>query len=81
AILAFLSAVIAAETSSLYTFRFVYLMPYALLMCIDAAEALERAKPRLNATCLWLLVAYGVLTGPVGHLITPHKRLPDNLKE
>ena len=81
AILAFSAAVLAGACSGLYVFRIIYMMPYLLLMCVDAAEELERTRPRFNAICLWAMAAYGILTGPVGHLLAPHERLPANLTE
>lgn len=80
ATLAFAAAFALGCMTGLYTFRFVYLMPYLLLMIADAAATLANSLPRLNRTLLGLTCAYGFLTGPIGHLLTPHEALSPNLK-
>lgn len=80
AVTAFATAFTLGCMTGLYTFRFVYLTPYLLLMTADAAAALEKSLPRLNRILLGLTCAYGFLTGPIGHLLTPHVILPPNLK-
>lgn len=80
ATLAFTAAFILGCLTGLYTFRFVYLTPFLLLMIADAAASLESSAPRLNRILLGLTCTYGFLTGPIGHLLTPHEVLPQKLK-
>lgn len=80
AALAFAASFILGCLTGLYTFRFVYLTPFLLLMIADAAASLECSAPRLNRILLGLTCVYGFLTGPIGHLLTPHEALPQNLK-
>ena len=80
AILAFAMALTLGCATGFYSFRFVYLTPFFLLMLADAASEVEKIAPRLNRILLGLTCAYGILTGPVGHLLTDHETLPANLK-
>lgn len=80
-LLAFAAALTLGVATMLYSFRFVYLTPYFLFMLADAASELKTKAPSLNRTLLGLTCAYGILTGPIGHLLTAHTTLPENLKE
>lgn len=80
AILAFTTALTLGCATGFYSFRFVYLTPFFLLMLADAASEFEGRAPRLNRILLGLTCVYGILTGPIGHLLTAHETLPANLK-
>ena len=80
ALTAFAIAFATASLAGLYTFRIVYLVPFFCLASVEAAEACRDRFPRLLRNFLWLTVAYGVLTGPVGHLVLDYPRLPPNVK-
>lgn len=81
AIFAFTIALTLGCATGFYSFRFVYLTPFFLLMLADAASELEKSTPKVSHILLGLTCAYGILTGPIGHLLTPHETLPANLKE
>ena len=72
---------VAAAAGGLYTFRIIYLLPPFLLLGAEFLEDVVRRKPRLVTSFLSLCVAYGVLTGPVGHCFLSCPTLPDNLEE
>lgn len=81
ALLAFATSLILGSSTLLYSFRFVYLTPFFLLMIVDAASEFEKSALRFNRILLALACAYGILTGPIGHMLTPHETLPANIKE
>lgn len=69
-----------AALAGLYTFRIVYLLPLLLLLAAEFLEDLTRRRPRFVIVALSLCVAYGVLTGPVGHCLISHPTLPEGLE-
>lgn len=78
--LAFLLALAGCIHTGLYAFRIVYLTPILLLMCADAAVALQSRHPRGCRLLLAATALFGVLTGPVGILALDHPKLPATLK-
>lgn len=65
--------------SSLYTFRIVYLIPFFFLLVVDGVEMFQSA--RMTRIFLGLMLAYGVLTGPIGHFLLEYPTLPAGLKD
>lgn len=72
-IAAFALSLIIGIYSGLHTFRFIFLMPFFLIMAIDAAAWLERKSCRYALVILTLTAFYGIVTGPVAYLLIPHE--------
>lgn len=81
AIAAFAVVFVVCARAGLYTFRIVYLIPFFLFMCVDAAVAIHSRCPRFARAYLIVAVAYGALTGPIGHFALSYPTLPEGLQE
>lgn len=77
---AFAVALVVAAISGLYTFRLIYLLPFLYWAGFDASVRMKASYPQATRAFLWMTLAYGLLTGFVGHFALDYPRLPKDLK-
>jgi len=77
---AFLFALAVCFKTNLYAFRIIYLMPFFLIMCAEATSSLLPDHQKGTRTFLYVSIAYGILTGPIGHQFLSYPTLPKTLK-
>lgn len=80
-LLAFIASFLVAAVAGLYTFRLVYLWPFAFLASVASVEHIARKYPKRAYALAVVWAAYAVLTGPIGHFAQKHSVLPKNAKE